>query len=939
MIPRMPRAFALTSSLSLLLLLAACGDDADPDAGPRPDGGGEDAGPPDDDACPEELPALEFFRGEVGTTVGVTRRVRLDLARDWCEPVEIALTASEDGVATFSETVSMTLDQSRALVAITGAAEGTTTLTATWRAREMLRTATIDVVVTDAAVPGCDGSATGRVAPGGDVSVSSGELAGAAVTLPAGASRDDSFHVDPFDVTIECAPDQLPDGYRALGPAVSFAPGTLRFGREVPLTIPVKLSLLPEGGHRGHVLFSYTGPGVAEARVVPVASPYFRGSSAGGTVTFETPRLGTYQAIVAEAGPTTREREFTFQGITGVSMGSSGAGGIGLRNPELFDFIAPLGGSNDWIYLTDYIRTYHTGGFCTEDERAVDPEGCAAGASSSRVPPSRQVYEFIQDFEHWHYDDEYRGQGGTFDRQEYAQIFRDLTLMYGNFNTNRTRDPSEPNLTPPGIPDSRRDMTDAERCATPLVIPPCEGTAPDCAPGTGYIDDEYNPDGQYPAITFCEGAELVVDGERDHGVWDPEGEPYYPIEVALAFDIDGDGERGPGEPVVRNGYEPYDDCGLDRLCNPDEEGYDPVDNPDPAGDDYDYQFNPAGTEGNWLRDGEPCEPESGEAFLDVGLDGVLGTRQIDDGGFDDGEGDGCFTLASGRQRMYERNARGLVLEHPISTLQDLDVFSDGGIRDLFLFGVVHNHFAGAFSARGLPLNLYNAHAALRFQGEISDEDFNFTNVDFSEIGKYLHIRYGDPDADEGLLEMGDGGHVGTGPQAVNRILSALAWMSARWPGGDRRIVQDRICTEVRPGCDNQNQFIIDFTSSVGRTGPATVILPPGYYDEAYADTCYPIVYFGHGYGMQPEDLIAIGIIIWNFFTSRQIPTDKRLQKMIFVFPDGFCRGGECEKGTFYENAPPGTPGGAQMETFMLELMEHMRDNFRVCEPRSIMVTE
>jgi len=75
-------------------------------------------------------------------------------------------------------------------------------------------------------------------------------------------------------------------------------------------------------------------------------------------------------------------------------------------------------------------------------------------------------------------------------------------------------------------------------------------------------------------------------------------------------------------------------------------------------------------------------------------------------------------------------------------------------------------------------------------------------------------------------------------------------------------------------------------------------------------------------------MVAIGIILWNFMTSRQIPEEQRLQKMIFVFPDGRCRGDECIRGTFYTDAPGSTPAGAQMETFMLDLMDYMDTNYR-----------
>jgi len=161
------------------------------------------------------------------------------------------------------------------------------------------------------------------------------------------------------------------------------------------------------------------------------------------------------------------------------------------------------------------------------------------------------------------------------------------------------------------------------------------------------------------------------------------------------------------------------------------------------------------------------------------------------------------------------------------------------------------------------------------------------------------------------------------------MLSGVAWMSARWPDGDKRRVQDRICANTTEGCENVNQILLDFTSpTTGREGQSSIILPPGYFEEEYADYEYPVVYLLHGYGMEPEELMAIGILFWNFMTAPTIPAAQRLQKMILVIPDGFCRGDECVRGTFYADAPESSPGAAQMETYMLDLMDYVDANYR-----------
>jgi len=953
------RTLALRRTLALLLALglAACGDDSTPSVDSGVDGA-TDAGP---DAEPGsvlcigsgELTRLQsldlaFRRTQIGMTPGVTRHAALDLSNDICVDLSVTVTASVDGIVTFPSELWLPTGQSRVFLDLVGVAAGRTTLTASavlneGTANEVRWESTMEVVVTDTTAPGCAGTASGMVTPGGEVKITTGAAAGTGVVLNAGAATDNQFHVDPFMVNVACAPDQVPTGYTALGPAVSFGPGELRFEREIELDVPVALSLLPEDAGRGSVLFSYTGPGATTPRIVPVASPAFEGGVDAGIVRFLVPRLGTYQAVTLTAGPTHRDRTFTYRGITGVSMGAGGAATIGFDHPERFDFIAPLGGPVDWLSMLHYIRTYHMGGFCTDAYRTAHPTECDGPARTDRTPPPTGVYEVQQDYEHWNYVDEYGGQGGTFDRHEYIQIFRDLSLMYGNLNSDTNPlasdaagyDPTIPNVTPPGVPDSRRMMSDADRCATPIRIAPSDGS-----PGTGLYDDEFNPTGAYPAITVCDSAEIRVDGNRDVGVWDPDGANNYPLGVAMAFDLNDNGVRDPGEPFANWGRENFEDCGSDRLCDAAEPGYDAVTNPDPNGDDYDPQYNATGAEGNWQRDGSRCDPSSGEAFSDSGLDGVMGTPQLSEGGFDFGEGDGCWTTAEGFQRMLDHSARTRIGQFDAATLADLDVFSDGGIRDLFNFSWIHEHLLGTFSAHGLPVNYYDTHASLNFGGVGTDDDFKFAQVDWSEVGKYVHVRYGDVDASEGQLVQGDGGHVGTPAQIVNRVLSAIAWFSAKWPDGDRTRLIDRICTPDNPGCDNPNQFTFDFTAPTsGRTGPVSVVLPPGYFQPEFSDLTYPVVYFGHGYGQEPSDMVAIGIILWNFMTSRQIPEEQRLQKMIFVFPDGRCRGDECIRGTFYTDAPESTPGGAQMETFLLDLMTYMDETYRTKDSETHPVIE
>lgn len=879
------------------------------------------------------LAEIRFVHEAIGVTPGAVRRTQIGLAIDYCTDVEVTLTASTPGLATFPETLTIPVGSSHALFEVTGVAAGNFTLTATATGPNGVRMDTMEVAVLAAgAVPSCTGSGSGMATPGGTVTSTIDDVS---FSVPAGAATAGPFHVDPFPVSMACAADIVPDGYVALGPAISFTSTTVyRFSRELDVTVPIALALLPSQRHRGHVEVAYTGPGVTEPRLVAIADPTFSGTADRGTFGFSVPRLGTYQAVVVNTPATRVSRRFVYRGIMGFSMGGSGSGRIGMGNPETFDFVAPLGGPTDWSYMLEHIRSYHLGGFCTEAERMAGATGCEA-ASLARTPPSLELFQHPQHFESWWYEDGYGGQGGTFNRSDYIEIFRDLGSMFGNANHDHTADGvSEPDIVPPGVPDSVRMMSRDERCSAPATVL------------TNFFDDEYNPAGTHPVITFCDGAERRdvpgdLDGEEDVGNWDPAGSQFIPIEVAVAVDLNGNGVRDAGEPVIRNGRENFVDEGCDRTASVDEAGYDALTNPDPAGDDYDFQYNPGGTEHNYLWDA--CRGGGmAELFDDFGLDGVDGTCQLGEGPtcYDRGEGNGVFDRTRGGERMiastpraavsgYE-SATGFVPPLDDATLGRLDFFADGGVRDLFNWVVMGNHSMGSFSARGLPVRFYNGHGALHADGREANE-FGWESAPWEEIGRYAMVRYGSIDASLSQLERGDGGHVGTSDQLASRIYAAVALMSSRWPSGDHRAV---------PRCGGECAMRMDFTSpTTGRTGPVSLVLPPGYFDPANADQTYPVMYFLHGYGMGPNDLPGLGLLMANDMVNLQIPGDRRLQKMIFVFPDGQCQGDECLRGTFYTDAPDNVEGGAQMQQFLLDLAAYVDDNYRTRAPETVDIWE
>lgn len=918
-----------------LLLLVACGDDdVTPADAPTADGTSDVPERPPGYRCSEA--DLRAFDVDVSAVVGGQRTARFGLGTNYCDDVQVNFAVVPPSLGRVTGPV--VFDDTRSIAEVTFTAQevGEGALVAYFRTRDgrIEDAESLIRVIGDNVRPSCSSSVSGRLEPGGVVTSEDG----AAITLAAGAGRDDQYQVEPFDVSMSCADDQVPAGMVALGPAITFGPAR-RLPRDIKLTLPAEIALRPEGRELIELGVTYTGPGVPEPRSIPVASLDF---SVPGVVSFEVPRLGTYQVVVQRNAPGTREREFEFRGLMGISMGGGATAQLGFERPELFDFLAPLGGPVDWVHMLHLVRNFHVGGFCTEAERATNPSACTT-ASTERTPPP-PMFTTDQDFEHLNYVDEYEGQGGIFDRRAYLRIFRDLGLMFGSISTRRSFDPTMPMVTPSGIPDSERQRTDAERCANPVVLPG-ETTGGDEDPATGFFDAAYNPEGQYPVITFCDGAEVVIDGRRDVGVWDPTGNQDSPVEVTLAVDINGNGVRDAGEPVIHQLFEHFEDCGVDQVCSEDEPGYDSVLNPDPAGDDYDFQYNPTGTEANWVRDyhgaGTPaCDSPNpspavgqGERFFDLGLDGVEGTPQLADGGFDAGEGDGCWTRAPGVASMFEQTARFRIDNLSDSVLADTNMMTDGGVRDLFGFGATEDQLAGRFFSRTGQTAMFNSHGAVELRGRIP----NYSGQHYWGARQLnYHFRYGDLDASEAELIAGDGGHVGTVEQVVRRLRMTLGWMSAGWPDGNREIVQDGLCPAGSDACpDRPNVITFDFQTSNGERHPTTVVLPPGYYDS---DIDYPVFYMLHGYGMRPGDLAASALLLWSEMINPTIPVHRRLQKVIFVFPNGACDNAACLRGSFYADAPEPS-GGPQAGSAFFELVEHIDETYRTREPETFTVRE
>lgn len=908
------------SYFALVVAFAACksGDDANdlPDSGPT-------------ELCQDPSEGNYKVRVLPHTLVvapGETRDVTVSIEPDVCVPTPIPITVDNQAIARVDGTFTANITTAAATVKVTGTAVGKAKITATWASA----TATIDVDVRAKDAPACPAPGAGNLAPGGTVKAGNALLA-----LSAGAAFDEASIdplekasvVAPFDANIDCKADnKIPDGYLALGPAITFGPAEKKFLRELTFEIPANPALMPTTANMRHVRVLWSSLSLKEPRFVPVTNPRFEPRGNDWVLRFEAPRLGTYQATVMKNGGTVkRKRRLTHRAVFGFSMGGIGSSMFGMNHHDLFDAVVPLGGPMDAGFFLSYSMANHFGGFC--ERKAGDP--IPTMPCKVDKPAPTEMYEHTQTFEDWWHQKGVDGTGGTFGRDSMVSIFRDVSSAWGDPAFNNALNPHVAN----GIdtPKPLLENVAADYCA--------DAGKSTVAP-TGFYDRRYNPDGKLPVIKFCDGTSQP----GFPGKWAPGGSR--PLEMVLAVDLNKNGARDEGEPVIVQPFEPFSDFGKDGQADKDEKGYDPINNPDPSGDDYDPQYNPLGTEGNRVYD-------EGEPFEDVGLDGVQ-CPMGETCRYDVGEGNGKFDASIGLQTFFARDARMQMEKYPFSktpaggewtedALANLDYYSDGGIRDIFNWGAVGYHYMGGFVSRNRPASFYNDWEYLPginikscVTGQNSD-CFDPKDVDWSAMGKTSYLRYGNIDAKQRLIEKGDGQHVGYTDQVVRRVQTGLFYIGSRWPDADKKYAENPADRDDPTPCGGTTSCNYTFTDSRGRGGPVTVIVPPGYHSDASKDLRYPVVYFLHGYGQTPEDLQAFVLLVSPLMGHGLSSRATRLEKMIMVFVDGRCRGDskdpECVRGTFYVDSV--RDKGPKIDQYFLDLMKHVDTKYRTMAPSEI----
>jgi hypothetical protein len=862
---------------------------------------------------------------------------------------------------------------------VLGMSIGTTKLKASVKSTGIPTVVELPIVVQSGATPTCDANDNTAAAIKGSAPALSGtgSLTLASISVPAGAfTRTDELAIPPFQAQILCTGDDLtkavhghaaaPGELVEIGPAVTFTAGapiqmTQSLRREVDFTLPVNPAAIPPGGRLRHLQVLFMSPGgngiVKTPRAMTIANPRLEPVSAGYKLHFSSPWFGTYQAVFPiDAGLAWRPRHLTHRAVIGLSMGGGGAATFGMRHHDQFDVIAPMGGSSDWTWLSWYMQTYELGGFCA----VPSPLYPNCPTYLPNLYPLHETYAVTEDFNDWYYQPG-SGNGGTFGRDVYTEMLGDLALMLGDpFGQNA--DPSlgflpagpttadlwvkgQVTSLPKGVDcrvtlagSSSASLCNASRCLNPWIVP------------TGYFDRQYNPDGSKQVITFCDGHSIGTGPYADSWAAPGAGQAV-PDDVVLAVDLNGNGVRDGNEPILQQSAEPWSDTGTDGLFDAEEPGYDPVKNPDPNQDDYDFQLNPSGTENNHRYD-------TGEPFLDYGLDGVKGTRQQAQGGYDLGEGDGAFTIARGLENLFAVDPHSILLRRsttlPSGPLTDdellrFDIWSDGGVRDLFNFAAAANHLEGAIASRvradGTQLRstaFYDGFDALPGQVVGNEALYGVDNMVWADLVDAPSVRYGSIDATPAMIAEGDGQELGTPAQVKDRLTTAIYFVARHWPDADRTLIDETTASECEAGV-----CTVTFTGPLsGRTAPISIALPPGYFgkDSVERNVRYPVIYVLHGYEQAPADIETL-VAATNVFGAMNDPAKSsatRLAKAIFVYVDGRCQvqpdgRPECIRGTFWLDSS--RPDGGRVDTWLDEVVDYVDGNYRTMGPSSVDVLE
>jgi putative esterase len=282
------------------------------------------------------------------------------------------------------------------------------------------------------------------------------------------------------------------------------------------------------------------------------------------------------------------------------------------------------------------------------------------------------------------------------------------------------------------------------------------------------------------------------------------------------------------------------------------------------------------------------DPEQGETFQDVGLDGVAGTGDF-------GEGNGQFDYDPDRAHVIAEDPTSRIAADTATNISTQRIYMDVGIKDEFGFAKHYDNLVRTLREKGLTVGVQDGFGGDCGDLPDNDDQFRLVRYDAGHVG----VSKVDPDD----LFTGD---VCGDDTVWQRLLSLLGYLDKAFPdgfdgpGGDTGGIDIDIPNfdfDVDfPDPDLRGDTIeatIDSPSlaTAGGAVPARdvfVYRPPAFHRT---DRQFPVAYFLVGYGQQPSDYERLGLLLDGLILTGQ------LQNMFVVVLPG--NGGR--QGSFYVN--------------------------------------
>ncbi len=265
------------------------------------------------------------------------------------------------------------------------------------------------------------------------------------------------------------------------------------------------------------------------------------------------------------------------------------------------------------------------------------------------------------------------------------------------------------------------------------------------------------------------------------------------------------------------------------------------------------------------------EPELGETFEDVGLDGVAGTGDF-------GEGNGVFDYDLDRSAWLAEDPFSRLAARPAAEIALQRIYMDVGTGDEFGFARHYDNVVAMLDGKGLSPVVRNGFSGNCFAVPRPSEPFLLIRYDGGHVG-----IPGDDAIRDDLL----GGDFCGAVPIWQRLLTLIGYLDRSFPDGffgvgGLQVAGDVISSSI------PSPALAPAAEQPAPAREVVVYRPPAFVNTARS---FPIVYFLGGYGQDPEDYRRVGNLLDVLIGAGAV------QNMYFAFLPG--SGGH--RGSFFVN--------------------------------------